>query len=157
MSDQDLKNAQTPIAIVGIGCRFPGDVTGPELFWGFLMAGADAVGEEIPARRWDMHRYYHPDPTRPGKLYCPPAAFLSEIDQFDASFFGIPPGEASRMDPQQRILLEVCWEPLEDGGLVPQELAGWGTGVFIGMSPKDYGMPPRQEVTSGNADRKARR
>ncbi len=151
MSDQDLKNAQTPIAIVGIGCRFPGDVTGPESFWRFLMAGTDAVGEEIPARRWDMHRYYHPDPTRPGKLYCPRAAFLSEIDQFDASFFGIPPGEASRMDPQQRILLEVCWEALEDGGLVPQELAGSRTGVFIGISSNDYGMLQIQDVTSVNA------
>lgn len=151
MSDQDLEYAQTPIAIVGIGCRFPGDVTGPESFWQFLMAGTDAVGEEIPARRWDMHRYYHPDPTRPGKLYCPRAAFLSEVDQFDASFFGITPGEASRMDPQQRILLEVCWEALEDGGLVPQQLAGSRTGVFIGISSNDYGMLQIQDVNSVSA------
>ncbi|HLZ80427.1 MAG TPA: polyketide synthase, partial [Ktedonobacteraceae bacterium] len=151
MSDQDLEYAQTPIAIVGIGCRLPGDVTGPESFWRFLMAGTDAVGEEIPAQRWDMHRYYHPDPTRPGKLYTPRAAFLSEIDQFDASFFGIPPGEASRMDPQQRILLEVCWEALEDGGLVPQQLTGSRTGVFIGISSNDYGMLQIQDVNSVNA------
>lgn len=151
MNDHDLEYPQTPIAIVGIGCRFPGDVTGPESFWRFLMAGTDAVGEEIPARRWDMHRYYHPDPTRQGKLYCPRAAFLSEIDQFDAPFFGIPPGEAARMDPQQRILLEVCWEALEDGGLIPQQLAGSQTGVFIGISSNDYGMLQIQDVNSVNA------
>jgi acyl transferase domain-containing protein/NAD(P)-dependent dehydrogenase (short-subunit alcohol dehydrogenase family) len=151
MNDHDLEYPQTPIAIVGIGCRFPGDVTGPESFWRFLMAGTDAVGEEIPARRWDMHRYYHPDPTRPGKLYCPRAAFLSEIDQFDAPFFGVPPGEAARMDPQQRILLEVCWEALEDGGLIPQQLAGSQTGVFIGISSNDYGMLQIQDVNSVNA------
>lgn len=151
MSDQELEGAQTPIAIVGIGCRFPGGVTGPDAFWQFLMDGTDAVGEEIPAQRWDMHRYYHPDPTRPGKLYTPRAAFLSDVDQFDASFFGIPPGEASRMDPQQRTLLEVCWEALEDGGLVPQELTGSRTGVFIGISSNDYGMLQIQDVNSVNA------
>lgn len=151
MHDHDLEYPQTPIAIVGIGCRFPGDVTGPESFWRFLMAGTDAVGEEIPARRWDMHRYYHPDPTRPGKLYCPRAAFLSDIDQFDAGFFGVPPGEAARMDPQQRILLEVCWEALEDGGFLPRQLAGSQTGVFIGISSNDYGMLQIQDVNSVNA------
>ncbi|HEY1354348.1 MAG TPA: SDR family NAD(P)-dependent oxidoreductase [Ktedonobacteraceae bacterium] len=151
MQDHDLEYPQTPIAIVGIGCRFPGDVSGPQSFWNFLMAGTDAVGEEIAARRWDMHRYYHPDPTRPGKLYCPRAAFLSAVDQFDAAFFGVPPGEAARMDPQQRILLEVCWEALEDGGLIPQQLAGSPTGVFIGISSNDYGMLQIQDVNSVNA------
>jgi acyl transferase domain-containing protein/NADPH:quinone reductase-like Zn-dependent oxidoreductase len=125
-----------PIAIVGIGCRFPG-ARGPAAFWDLLAGGRDAV-REIPAERWDLDRYFDSDPSAPGKMYTRRAGFIDEVDQFDPQFFGIAPREAVSMDPQQRLLLEVCWEALEHGGQAPDRLHGSATGVYIGIVASDY-------------------
>lgn len=126
-----------PIAIIGVGCRFPGSVNNLETYWQLLQAGVDAVGE-VPADRWDIEAYYDPDPDAPGKMYTRRGAFLDQIDQFDPQFFGIAPREAVSMDPQQRLLLEVTWEALEHAGQAPDKLTGSRTGVFIGINNTDY-------------------
>lgn len=123
-------------AIVGIGCRFPG-AENPDAFWSLLWNGVDAVGE-IPGDRWDADRFFDPEPGKPGKMITRFGGFLGRIDQFDPDFFGIDSREAKRLDPQQRLMLEVAWESLEDAGLAPQELAGTQTGVFLGIRQTDY-------------------
>jgi phthiocerol/phenolphthiocerol synthesis type-I polyketide synthase C len=129
--------ADEPVAIIGIGCRFPG-ADGPAAFWRLLSDGADAI-TEIPPDRWDVDAFYHPDATRAGTATTRWGGFLDQVDQFDPGFFGISPRESARMDPQQRLLLEVTWEALEDAGQVQDRLAGSPTGVFIGISTYDYG------------------
>ncbi|MBN1206612.1 MAG: SDR family NAD(P)-dependent oxidoreductase [Myxococcaceae bacterium] len=115
-----------------MGCRFPGGAHDPESFWQLLMKGSDAV-VDVPKDRWDWRRYYDPDPARPGKLYIRQGGFLQQkIDEFDAEFFRFSPREAARLDPQQRILLEVAWEALEDAGIPLERIAGTNTGVFVG-------------------------
>ncbi len=126
-----------PIAIIGMGCRFPG-ADSPQAFWRLLRDGVDAVGE-IPAGRWDVEAYYDPDPSKKGKMYVRHGAFLDGVDLFDAQFFGISPREALSLDPQQRLLLEVSWEALERAGQAPDRLAGSRTGVFVGIGQNDYG------------------
>ena len=126
-----------PIAIIGIGCRFPGGANSPEAFWKLLRDGVDAI-TEVPADRWNADSFYDPDPAKRGKMRSRWGGFVDKIDEFDAEFFGISPREASSMDPQQRLLLEVAWEALEDGGQVPENLAGSKTGVFVGISASDY-------------------
>ena len=103
--------SQEPIAIVGMGCRFPG-ADGPERFWHLLRNGVDTIGE-IPSDRWNADDYYDPDPEASGRMYTRKGAFLDRVDGFDPQFFGIAPREAVQMDPQQRLLLEVVWEALE--------------------------------------------
>ncbi len=125
-----------PIAIVGIGCRFPG-AKDPEAFWQLLHDGVEAISE-VPADRWDINAFYDANPGIPGKMSTRWGGFLERVDLFDPHFFGIFPREAGRMDPQQRLLLEVAWEALEDAGQAPQRLAGSRTGVFIGISSSDY-------------------
>ncbi|HTT36896.1 MAG TPA: amino acid adenylation domain-containing protein [Burkholderiales bacterium] len=139
----------TGYAIVGIGCRFPGHSNSPREFWRLLCDGVEAVSE-IPAERFDIDPYYDPDPSRPGKLYIRRGGFADYADRFDAGFFGIAPREALQMDPQQRMLLEVAWEALEDGGQTLERLAGSRTGVFVGISTHDYG-----DVIAGSANRHA--
>ena len=112
-----------PIAIVGIGCRFPGGATTPDAFWRLLRDGVDAVGE-MPAGRWNQDAFYHPDADEPGKTYVRHGAFLDDVRGFDAEFFGITPREAIKLDPQQRLLLETSWEALEDAGISPDTLGG---------------------------------
>ncbi|MEO6795232.1 MAG: beta-ketoacyl synthase N-terminal-like domain-containing protein, partial [Mycobacterium sp.] len=129
--------ADEPIAIVGIGCRFPG-ADGPEAFWRLLSGGVDATSE-VPADRWDVDAFYNPDPSVPGTAVTRRGGFLGRVDEFDYQFFGISPRESAQMDPQQRLLLEVAWEALEDAGQVPEALAGSRTGVFVGISTNDYG------------------
>src|SRR5215831_462412 len=120
------------IAIIGIGCRFPGGVANPAEFWNFLLAGGDGI-VDVPADRWDVRRFYSPHPTAAGKMYMRRGGFLRQpIDHFDPLFFRISPREAGYIDPQQRLLLEVAWEAFEDGGLIPGRLAGTGVGVYIG-------------------------
>ncbi len=120
------------IAIVGMGCRFPGGVNSPNEFWQLMIEGRDAI-VDVPPDRWDIRKYFDPDPNKPGKMYTRSGGFLQQrIDQFDAQFFGISPREAACTDPQQRLLLEVAWEALEDAGLVPEGIAGSDAGVYIG-------------------------
>jgi acyl transferase domain-containing protein/acyl carrier protein len=126
-----------PIAIIGIGCRFPG-ANGPAEFWTLLRDGVDAIGE-VPPDRFDQHAFYDPDPTVPGKMNTRWGGFLGQVDQFDPNFFGISPREAVRMDPQQRFLLELTWEALQDAGQVPERLAGTPVSVFVGIATNDYG------------------
>ncbi|NES73168.1 MAG: polyketide synthase, partial [Okeania sp. SIO2D1] len=125
------------IAIIGIGCRFPGNVNTPESFWELLSNGKDAV-VEIPPERWDIDSYYDPNPDTPGKMYIRHAALVDRVDQFDAQFFGISGREAHSLDPQQRILLEVSWEALERAGINPHQLENTQTGVFLGIGQNDY-------------------
>ncbi len=137
-TDQDRPGANNePIAIIGIGCRFPG-ANDPAAFWQLLRDGVDAI-REVPADRFDQRTFYDPDPMAPGKMNTRWGGFLGQVNQFDANFFGISPREAVRMDPQQRLLLEVTWEALQDAGQVPERLAGTQTGVFIGIATNDYG------------------
>ncbi len=128
--------ADEPIAIIGIGCRFPG-ADGPAAFWRELSDGVDAISE-VPPDRWDADAFYDPDPSVPGTSVTRRAGFVSDIDKFDFRFFGISPRESAQMDPQQRLLLEVAWEALEDAGQVPERLAGTDTGVFVGIATSDY-------------------
>lgn len=134
---QSDKYAREPIAIIGMGCRFPGGANNPDAFWKILRDGVDAI-TDIPSDRWDISSYYDPNRAKPGKTNTHWGGFLEQIDHFDAKFFGISPREASLLDPQQRLLLEVCWEALEDGGQVTERLAGTRTGVFMGGFTLDY-------------------
>lgn len=143
-------HAQEPIAIVGIGCRLPGEITSPDSFWQALCDELDVVGE-VPAERWDADSYHHPDRHRSGTTYTRAAAMLPDLDQFDAAFFGIAPQEASRIDPQHRLLLEVTWEALEDAGLPASSLAGQQVGVFVGQSFQDYLALQLRDPRSENA------
>ncbi|WP_286851096.1 polyketide synthase, partial [Hydrogenophaga sp. 70-12] len=126
-----------PIAIIGMGCRFPGQADTPEAFWSLLHSGRDAV-TEVPPHRWDVERYYDPNPDAMGKSYTRWGSFVEGVDRFDAPFFGISPREAVSLDPQQRLLLEVSWEALERAGLAPSSLAGSRTAVYMGITTSDY-------------------
>ena len=126
-----------PIAIVGMGCRFPGGALDPRRFWELLREGRDAIGP-IPANRWDTDYFYDADKDAPGKMYTRSGGFLSQVDGFDPAFFAITPREAMSMDPQQRLFLEVSWEALEDAGLPASNLQGSATGVFTGIGTSDY-------------------
>lgn len=138
-----------PIAIIGVGCRFPGHAHDRESFWRIIHDGIDTTSE-IPGERWDIDRYYSENPDAPGKMYVRRGAFLDQVDRFDAAFFGIAPREALRMDPQQRLLLEIAWEALEDAGIPADRIAGSRTGVFIGISAKDYvGVQDMQHAPEG--------
>jgi acyl transferase domain-containing protein/SAM-dependent methyltransferase/acyl carrier protein len=136
--DRVKQAGREPIAIVGMGCRFPGGADSPELFWQLLQNGDDAICD-IPAARWDRDFYYHPDPDADGKIVTRSGGFLLDVDLFDAHFFGISPREAVSMDPQQRLLLEVSWETIEHAGYAAGALKGSQTGVFIGITVNDYG------------------
>lgn len=127
-----------PIAIVGMGCRFP-QADGLEAYWRLLAEGRDAISE-VPAQRWDLARFYDPNPNAPGKINTRFGGFLDDVAGFDAAFFGISPHEAQHMDPQQRLLLEVAWHALEDAGQPPAALRGSRGGVFVGITQMDYGV-----------------
>jgi myxalamid-type polyketide synthase MxaE and MxaD len=126
-----------PVAIVGIGCHMPG-ARGPEQLWELLETATDAI-REVPADRWDVDETYDPDPATPGKMTTRWGGFLEEIDRFDSEFFGISPREAARMDPQQRLTLEVAWEALADAGIAASALAGSQAAVLMGVSTYDHG------------------
>lgn len=129
----------TPIAVVGMACRLPGGIDSPQSFWDALLRGADLV-TEIPADRWDADEYYDPELGVPGRSVSRWGAFLDDVSGFDPDFFGINEREALAMDPQHRILLETCWEAVEQAGYPPASMAGSATGVFMGMSHDDYAL-----------------
>ncbi|MBU6352359.1 MAG: type I polyketide synthase, partial [Chloroflexi bacterium] len=122
------------VAIVGMACRFPGGVDSPAAFWQLLASGRDAIGE-VPASRWEIDAFYG---DQPGQIVSRCGGFVDAVDQFDAPFFRIAPVEATSMDPQQRLLLETHWEALEDAGIVPAQLKGSATGIFVGLYADDY-------------------
>ncbi|PJA76106.1 hypothetical protein CO151_04040, partial [bacterium CG_4_9_14_3_um_filter_65_15] len=130
------EHAHAPIAVVGLSCRFPGAET-PAEYWDLLTNGRDAI-TETPADRWDNELFYDADPDAPGKTSTRWGGFIRNIDKFDAAFFGISPREAESLDPQQRLLLEQTWLALEDAGLSAEAVRGSRTGVFVGISTKDY-------------------
>src|SRR3954467_13466083 len=135
---EELGRAKTePIAVIGLGCRFPGRASDADSYWRLLHGGVDAVAA-IPRDRWDVDAFYDPDPDAPGKIYAREGAFVDNVDLFDAQFFGIAPREAVSMDPQQRLLLEVSWEALEHAGQAPDRLINSSTGVFVGICTSDY-------------------
>jgi acyl transferase domain-containing protein len=124
--------SQEKIAVVGMGCRFPGGASSPEKYWDLLQNGRDAI-VDAPEDRWDVKKYYDSDPEKPGKAYVMRGGFLQEpLNEFDAQFFGISSREASILDPQQRLLLEVTWEALEDAGQIVSNLHGSRIGIYIG-------------------------
>ncbi|WP_372365771.1 aminotransferase class III-fold pyridoxal phosphate-dependent enzyme [Candidatus Uabimicrobium sp. HlEnr_7] len=127
----------TPIAVVGMSCRFAGGADTPEKLWQMLLDKKDAV-TEVPKERWNIDDYYDPDPSAPGKTYTRWGSFVDNADKFDASFFGIIPNEARMMDPQQRLILETAWEALEDGAQAPELWKDELVGVFLGISNNDY-------------------
>lgn len=128
-----------PIAIIGIGCRFPGQVSDTDSFWNLLRNGVDAV-TEVPLSRWDNAEHYDPDPEAPRKISTKHGAFIDDVDLFDPEFFGISPREAASIDPQHRLLLETSWEAIEGAGIAPSSLYQSSTGVFLGVCNQDYAL-----------------
>ncbi|MFG2849004.1 type I polyketide synthase, partial [Kitasatospora sp. NPDC048296] len=129
----DLADA---VAIVGLACRFP-KAPNADAFWRLLRDGVDAI-DETPADRWDADAFYAPDPATPGRTHTRRGGYLDQVDHFDPAFFGISPREAAAMDPQQRLVLELGWEALESGAIVPADLKGTRTGMFVGAIWDDY-------------------
>ncbi|MEI6702321.1 MAG: beta-ketoacyl synthase N-terminal-like domain-containing protein, partial [Deltaproteobacteria bacterium] len=140
-----------PIAIVGMGCRFPGGANSPDQFWQLIDNGGMGMSE-VPVTRWDPETYYDPDPETPGTSYAKQGGFLvpDEMDLFDAPFFRIPPREARGLDPQQRLLLEVAWETLEQANIPIEQLKGQNVGVYLGICCDDY---KAAHIHSGSMDR----
>ena len=135
-----------PVAVVGIGCRFPSGVVGPEAYWNFLANGTDAISE-IPPDRWNADEYYDPDQFAPGRMSSKWGGFLPDVAGFDADYFGISPREAEAMDPQQRLMLEVAYEALEHAGIATDQLAGVRAAVMMGVYYAEY-----QTISAANPD-----
>ncbi|WP_019506018.1 type I polyketide synthase [Pleurocapsa sp. PCC 7319] len=133
---QKLAAYQEPIAVIGMGCRFPG-ASNPEAYWQLLKEGQDAI-TKVPPQHWDIEQYYDSDLNAPGKICTPYGGFVPYLQEFEAPFFRIAPREATSLDPQQRLLLEVSWEAIENAGIAPQQLMGSPTGVFVGICSPDY-------------------
>src|ERR1700759_2447105 len=130
-----------PIAVVGVGCRFPGGVDDPARYWRLLQDGASGI-VQVPSERWDADAFYSDDHTVPGTICSREGGFLTSWrpDEFDAAFFGIPPREAAAMDTQQRLLPEVAWEALENAGITASAIRNTQTSVFVGSTTYDYSL-----------------
>jgi len=151
---EDSGAPREPIAIVGMGCRYPGSVRTPDEFWELLSSGRDVL-REIPRERWDVDGHYNPEMNVPGKMYVRHGHYLDDIDQFDPQFFGLSPREAESLDPQQRLVMEISWETLEHAGIAPNDLSGGKTGVFVGQYWDDYSMQRIYAADNREIDRYA--
>ncbi|WP_333873041.1 thioester reductase domain-containing protein [Methylobacter sp.] len=148
----------SPIAIVGMACRFPGGADSPEQFWELLSNGVDAIGP-MPTERWRLDDWWSADPNELGKFYTREGGFITGVDRFDHEFFRLSPREAALLDPQQRLALEVAWEALERAGENASALRDSNTGVFVGIGSQDYqqllldGAPPESiEIYTGTGN-----
>jgi acyl transferase domain-containing protein len=148
--EQGALRTAEPVAVIGLGCRFPGGVTDPDSLWELLAAGRDAV-TEVPPDRWDLGEWYDADPATPGTLSTRWGGFLDDVKGFDAAFFDISPAEADRMDPQQRVALEVACEAIEHSGIPLTALRGTDTGVYFASYHSDYALLQYGDVESINA------
>ena len=138
ISSRMADHIPTPIAIVGIGCRLPGDVADTEQLWQLLAAGRNAWSP-VPADRYTEGAFYHPSPDNNGTTSHRGGHFLSQnIAAFDAAFFGVSPLEAHAMDPQQRLLLEVTYEAFENAGIPIEQARGSNTAVYVATFTHDY-------------------
>ena len=140
-----------PIAVIGMACRFPGKADSVDRYWQMLQDEVDAVSP-IPKQRWDHSFFYDPSGEMPGSTYVNEAAFLEQVDGFDAEFFSIPPREANSLDPQQRLLLELAYETLQDSGIASHRLKNSQTGVFIGIGQQDYLQLLRESADTAGAE-----
>lgn len=149
----ELRQRKTgePIAIVGMGCRFPGNSITPTAYWDFLKNGGNAV-RKVPEDRWNLDAFTSADIDDPGKMTCPYASFIEKPDLFDGAFFGISPKEAQSLDPQQRLLLEIAWETMENANYPHSEIEGKAIGMFVGMSGIDYALKLFDSSNYANID-----
>ena len=141
LSTNNLISSAVPaldgIAIIGIGCRYPGGIENAEDFWKLLAQGGSTISE-VPSFRWDLNLHFNHDPTHPLTQHVRHGGFVNDIDQFDPAFFGISPREAVCMDPQQRMLMEAAWQTMEDAGYPLGRIQNKNIGVFVGISSSDY-------------------
>ena len=149
--NERLAAAREPVAVVGMGCRLPGGVSSPDDLWNLVSGETDAITEFPADRGWDTEHIYDPEPGLVGKTYSRRGGFLDDAGDFDADFFRVSDTEALFMDPQQRILLEVCWEALERAGIAPSSIRGSNTGVYAGIMHHDYALTQKIPVTYGGS------
>jgi acyl transferase domain-containing protein/thioesterase domain-containing protein len=137
LTRQLRERSTEPLAIVGVACRFPGEIHGLEQYWDFLLEGRNAIGT-VPSDRWRMEDFYDPDPQCAGRSHVPFGGFLRDIDKFDNIFFEVSPREAACLDPKQRLLLELAWEAIENATLTKRTLSRESVGVYVGISGSEY-------------------